>query len=159
MAIKGQTEGIKVTANQHPERKNYPRRFLRCIVSQVPKVRLMRGPSRPNGISVMVRVKDERDWIEASIASVKSLADEILIGDNGSEDETYELLTAIIEKDKDRVKLWQKPDFDICDLSSFLLRQTKFRWVFRWDGDMIAHTAGEYDIANLRERILKLDPS
>jgi glycosyltransferase involved in cell wall biosynthesis len=158
LVIKGQTEGIKVTANQRPERRNYLRRFLRCIVSHGPKARLMRGPSRPNGISVMVRVKDERDWIEASIASLRSLADEILIGDNGSKDGTYELLTTIAEKDKDQVKLWQQPDLDICELSRFLLWQTKFRWIFRWDADMVAHTSGEYDIANLRDRLLKLDP-
>ncbi|MDO9585394.1 MAG: hypothetical protein Q7I93_02790, partial [Syntrophales bacterium] len=57
-----------------------------------------------------------------------------------------------------RLKLWRKPELYHGDLSNFALEQTSFRWVFRWDGDMVAHTDGEHPIAELRARILGLNP-
>ncbi len=115
-------------------------------------------PQRPQGISIYMRVKDERDWIAASIASVKGIADEIIVVDNGSTDGTFEILRDMAGQENGRLKLWQKPELHHCDLSNFALEQTSFRWVFRWDGDMVAHTDGEHPIAELRARILDLNP-
>ncbi|MBW6499461.1 MAG: glycosyltransferase [Bacteroidales bacterium] len=119
---------------------------------------LVSSAVRPRGISVYMRIKDERDWIAASIASVKGIADEIIIVDNGSTDGTYEILQEIARREKGFIKLMKKPELHHCDLSNFALGQTSFRWVFRWDGDMVAHTDGEHPISELRARILALNP-
>lgn len=116
------------------------------------------APQRSQGISIYMRVKDERDWIAASIASIRGIADEIIVVDNGSTDGTYEILQDMVRIENGRLKLWQKPEFHHGDLSNFALERTSFRWVFRWDGDMIAHTSGKHPIAELRARILDLNP-
>jgi len=146
-----------ITSNQYPERKNYLSRFLRKIASIGPSVGLVSRPSRPLNISVIMRVKDEKDWIKPSIQSIKSIADEIVIVDNGSTDGTWQILEEIASQEKGLIKIWRRPDLDHCALSNFALENTTFRWVFRWDGDMVAHTSGKYGISNLRERILSLD--
>ena len=36
-------------------------------------------PSRKNGISVMIRTRNEEEWIELSLLSIKDFADEIVV--------------------------------------------------------------------------------
>ncbi|MBN1850286.1 MAG: glycosyltransferase [Deltaproteobacteria bacterium] len=114
---------------------------------------------RTRGISIYMRVKNERDWIVASIQSIKGIADEIIVVDNGSTDGTYEILEEMVSSEAGLIKLWQKPELRHSDLSNFALEQTLFQWVFRWDGDMVAHTDGEHPINELRRRILSLNPN
>jgi glycosyltransferase involved in cell wall biosynthesis len=149
---------LDITSNQNPERKNHLSRFIRKIASLGPLIGVMPRPTRPMGISVFMRIKDEKDWINASIQSIKDIADEIVIVDNGSTDGTYQMLEEMAHLEKDLIKLWQQPDLDHCALSNFALDQTRFRWVFRWDGDMVAHTSRKYSISHLRHRVLALDP-
>ena len=54
------------TANQAPHQANYMSRVFRALISTLPATGLYTPkPSRPQGISVYMRVKDERDWISA----------------------------------------------------------------------------------------------
>jgi len=147
-----------ITANQHPNKRNRLTRLLRGVFSSAPGLGLVGRPSRPRGISVMMRVKDENDWIEPSVRSIQSIADEIVIVDNGSTDGTFETIQRLIHEGTGNIELWQKPDLDYCSLSNFALEQTKYRWAFNWDGDMVAHTSGEWDISGLRDRLLALNP-
>jgi len=151
-------DSSSITANQYPHLRNRLARLARTALSFSPQLRFVALPSRPKGISIMVRVKDEADWIRSSVESIKSIADEIIVIDNGSTEGTYEILEEIASDEKGLIKLWRKPDLNHCDLSNFALEQTKFRWVLRWDGDMVAHTSGDYNIVNLRERLLSLNP-
>ncbi|MCX7982777.1 MAG: glycosyltransferase family 2 protein [Syntrophales bacterium] len=148
-----------ITANQQPHRKNYLTRLVRFFVSLLPalvpnKFRVR----RPMGVSVYMRVKDERDWIIPSINSIRPIADEICIADNGSSDGTYELLSELAAKEKDFIRLWRCPELKHVELSNFILRKTRYHYVLRWDGDMVAHTSGEFDIRKLRNRLLELNP-
>ncbi len=145
------------TANQFPHR-NYLSRFLRAWLSLLPAAGFRKVPARPQGISVYMRVKNEADWIDLSLKSIRGIADEIVVADNGSTDGTYEILKEWASSHPGLVRLWRKPELDHCALSNFALEQTAFRWVFRWDGDMVAHTDGEHPIGQLRERLLALNP-
>ena len=147
-----------ITANQYPHKVNRVSRLVRGAFSSAPLVGLVGRPSRPQGISVMMRVKDEKDWIEPSVRSIQSIADEIVVADNGSTDGTIEIIRKFSDEEGISVELWQKPDLDYCSLSNFILEQTKYRWVFKWDGDMVAHTSGEWAISGLRDRLLALNP-
>jgi glycosyltransferase involved in cell wall biosynthesis len=147
-----------IKTNQRPHQKNYLSRLLRRLASQAPLLGVISRPDRPQGISIIMRVKDEMDWIEPSCRSIMACADEIVIVDNGSTDGTYQTLQLISSTNSELVRLWRQPDLDHCALSNFALEKTRFRWVFRWDGDMVAHTSGKNAISGLRERILSLDP-
>jgi glycosyltransferase involved in cell wall biosynthesis len=151
-------ELLNITASQYPHRMNYITRFIRSILSFSPQLGIIPYPARPEGISVLMRVKDEADWIKSSVESIKRIADEIVIVDNGSTDGTYEMLEEISSKENALIKLWRRSDLNYCDLSNFALKNASFKWIFKWDGDMIARTSGEYDIAKLRNRILSLNP-
>lgn len=147
-----------ITANQYPHLKNRLTRLVRTSLSFFPRLFLVSSYKRPKGISVMMRVKDESDWIRPSIESIKGIADEIIIVDNGSSDGTYEILKEMASEEKGLVKLWRKSDLSYCALCNFALDQTQFQWAFKWDGDMIAHTSGDCNISKLRERLLSLNP-
>jgi len=145
------------TSNQYPE-KRYRSRIMRALASIGPLLGIISSPARPQGISIIMRVKDEIDWIRPSVHSIKSISDEIIVVDNGSTDGTYDILREMADHDKNLIKLWRQPDLDICSLSNFALEKTTFRWVFKWDGDTVARTTGGNSIHHLRERVLTLDP-
>jgi glycosyltransferase involved in cell wall biosynthesis len=147
----------KIKANQYPDRKNFILRAYRGISSFLPYLGIINSPLRPLGISVIMRVKDEEDWILSAIKSIEDIADEIIVVDNGSIDNTYQILEDLAISTNDSIRLWRRTELDICSLTNFALEQTKFRWVLRWDGDMIAQTAGRYSISSLKKRLLSLD--
>ena len=148
-----------IIANQYPERTNSFSRAVRSFASLFTQLfACPTPPSRPQGISAYMRVKDEKDWIAASIASLSDFADEIIVADNGSTDGTWDILQDIAASKSDRIKLWCRPELHHADLSNFALEQTTFRWVFRFDGDMIARTSGLHNIEKLRSRVLALNP-
>jgi glycosyltransferase involved in cell wall biosynthesis len=145
-------KSVPITANQYPHLKNRLARLVRTSLSFSPRLFLASSNKKPSGISVMMRVKDESDWIRPSIESIKGIADEIIVVDNGSS-----ISEEMVSKEKGLIKLWRQPDLDHCALSNFALDKTRFRWVFRWDADMVAHTTGDYNISHLRRRILSLN--
>lgn len=147
-----------ITDNQRPERINRVTRAVRDIASALPVVGPVAGAGRPRGISVYMRIKNEADWVSTSLESIRGIADEIVAVDNGSTDGTFDILQDMVRAYQGRLKLWRRPELHHCDLSNFALEQTSFRWVFRWDGDMIAHTSGEHSIDKLRTRLLALNP-
>ena len=151
-------DNSSATANQYPHRINGLSRTIRHLASYLPALGLQSVPSpkRPQGISVYMRIKDERDWIETSITSITGIADEIVAMDNGSTDGTWEILQDLASQRKGQMICAQAADLRHAELSNAALDRTTFRWAFRFDGDMVAHTSGPHDIARLRTRILNL---
>lgn len=146
-----------ITFNQYPQKINYITRVLRSIFSNAHTFLGIASTNKPQGLSVMMRIKDEADWITASLESIMAIADEIVIVDNGSTDGTFKIIQEIASLHRGLIRIFNKPDLRQCDLSNFALEQTTFKWAFRWDGDMVAVTSGRNDISGLRERIFSLD--
>ncbi len=133
--------------------------WLRSLASLAPVLGLVAKPeARPNGVSAMVRVKGEEDWLEPCLLSIRGFADEILVLDNGAAPESREALDRLREPLGDRLRLERCPDLDLFQLSNLGLAKARFRWVIRWDADFVAHTSGPRDIRNLRRYLLELDP-
>ena len=115
-------------------------------------------PKRKNGISVMIRVKDEEEWIAKSLLSLNEFADEVVVVNNNSTDRTLTEIEQVKEQLKYKLTMEDEPSDDICKVSNHALYLTSYRWIFRWDSDFIAHTSGERNIKFLREYLLNLDP-
>jgi glycosyltransferase involved in cell wall biosynthesis len=139
---------------------------VRNVLSYLPKFHLIPLPNRPNGISLCVRTKND-EWIDLSLKSVKEFADEIVVVD-ASTDDTPQRIRRVAEEYDINLKLIKIEDRSGSPLSdgetytyqsNLALKNTNYRWIFKWDGDFIARTSGPYNIKKLRERILKLDPS
>ena len=114
-------------------------------------------PERKAGISVMMRVKNEEEWIALSLRSLEHFADEVIIIDNGSTDGTYDEILKIKKNLTCPIIIKKNNDPDICKISNEALSLTSFRWIFRWDGDFIAYTSGKRNIIRLRKYLLSLN--
>lgn len=130
----------------------------RAVSSWGPVLHTLPRPDRPPGVSAIVRVKDEETWISASIQSIATLADEIIIGDNGSTDRTPEILTELKRELQDRLIVLKRPELNFKDLTNVLVERTRFRWVVRWDADFVARTDGPQSISQLRKWLFDFDP-
>jgi hypothetical protein len=133
---------------------------LRKILSRASVLGLAPRPGgRPLGVSAIVRVKNEEEWIEPSLLSVSDAVDELVVVDNGSTDRTPEILARLSRALSPKVKLFFRPGLDHVDLTAFALAQASFRWALKWDGDFVARTTGPCAIRHLRERVLTLPPA
>lgn len=134
------------------------RHRLGNIMSLVPKTGLMpKPPPRPRGISALMRLKNEAQWIEPTLRSLAPFVDQFSIVDNGSTDGTPEIVRSVCDElNLDYIlEILPTEDFgEVCDLA---LANTTRRWVLRWDGDMIARTQGEKTLKKLTEFVLSLD--
>jgi len=147
----------RIRCNQAPHR-NRVRRFVRTVLSYTPILGLVNPPKfKKYGISVFIRVKNEADWIQSSILSIKDLADEIVVVDNGSDDGTQDIVRMLQKEKGLPIFFYEQPQLNLLDLSNFALERTRFHWVVKWDGDMVAHTTGKFTSSELRKRILSLD--
>lgn len=134
----------------------FTNRMARMLLSYLPKLGLLPGPSRPAGISAMLRVWDERDTIEASIASIQDTVDEIVAVDTGSTDGTWELLEKMSRTVKN-LNIFRCETGVPWDFSNFALARTRYRWILKWDGDFLSQAGDRNGVSRLKERILGLD--
>jgi glycosyltransferase involved in cell wall biosynthesis len=109
-------------------------------------------------MTAIVRVRDEEEWLEPSLRSIAVIADQIVVGDNGSRDRTPEILARLCGEMGARLEVVTRPELGIAALTNTLLERARFRWVFRWDADFVAHTDGPRDIRIFREWLLSRDP-
>ena len=133
-------------------------RSTREACSWLPLAGILRPPGRPDGISAIVRAKDEEEWIEASIRSIVGFADQIVVGDNGSIDATPGILRRLSGELSGLVEALSFPEADIAALTNALIARTRYRWIIRWDADFVAQTSGPARIGLLRDWLTRLSP-
>ena len=132
---------------------------IRFLTSFAPVLGIVAKPeTKPNGVTAVVRVRGDEEWIEPSLLSIRDFADEIIVLDNKASTKTLESLDQLKSHLGDLLKCETYHDLDIYQLSNLGLRKAQFRWVVRWDADFVAHTNGKGDIRNLRLHLLQLDP-
>jgi len=127
----------------------------------LPYIGLIPKPSRKNGISVRITVKNEEEWIGLNLISIKDFADEIVIVDV-STDKTPEIIEKVAAKYNLNLKLIHyEPDQatgtagEHAEHANTTLKNTNFRWVLWWEGDYIAKKS----IMDLKKEILSLNPN
>src|SRR6187399_2554271 len=82
------------------------------------------------GISLCMIVKNEEDWIENALDSVRSVVDEIIIADTGSTDRTIELAGRFSPK-----VLHFKWTDSFADARNFTLAEARHPWILVLDAD------------------------
>ncbi|MFC1898222.1 glycosyltransferase [Candidatus Cloacimonadota bacterium] len=117
---------------------------------------LTKNVQRRNGISVMIRVRDEEEWIAKSLLSLNEFADEVVVVNNNSLDYTLEEIEKVRKKLKYDLILENEISNDICNVSNHALSLTSYRWIFRWDSDFVAYTSDVRNIKKLRKYLLNL---
>ncbi|GAI74855.1 unnamed protein product [marine sediment metagenome] len=106
---------------------------------------------REQGISALFASQNSEKTIVACITSFLEFADEIIIVDNGSTDNTIILCQELAQKYK-KVKFYNHPEIvHLYENRQIALEHSKFKWIFRADTDYVACD----NIMELRERILK----
>jgi hypothetical protein len=134
------------------------RSAARRVLSFAPVVGLVRPPGpRPDGISAIVRVRGEEEWLEPALLSVRDFADEIVVLDNGASASARDALDRLGPILGGRLVRIACPRLDLFEVSNLGLERARFRFIVRWDADFIGHTDGPSDLAQLRRYLLALD--
>jgi glycosyltransferase involved in cell wall biosynthesis len=108
------------------------------------------------GVSAMLRVKNEESKIYYSLKSIYEIFDEIVLVDNGSTDRTLEIAREFkIEEDQtDKIKIYfypfklarcgdehyGTPEDSVCSITyytNWALSKCSCRYICKWDGDMV----------------------
>ena len=128
-----------------------------------------------NGISAMIRIKNEESTIYQVLNSIQDIFDEIVVIDNNSNDATLEEINrAIIEFPllKNKLKLrhyrfavsrcgidnFKEPQNSPNSLAAFYnysLKQCNCKKICKWDGDMILPTSMKPSLTNFLNKIEK----
>jgi glycosyltransferase involved in cell wall biosynthesis len=113
----------------------------RRMFSILPKLGVVKKPHfHKDGISFIVPVKDEEEWIEPCLLSIEDAADEIIVVDSSIEDNTTKIIESLAES-IDKIKhirfYYEGPE--AIGLSCHIgLVTARFKWIFRWDADLVA---------------------
>ena len=112
---------------------------------------------RKKGISVLIPSQNEEKTIDLCIESFIEFADEMIIVDNGSTDNTINIIKEKKNKFPDKIKFFNKPDIQhLSDNRQVALEHSCYEWIMRCDSDFVAYTDGEYNIMNFKKYLLKL---
>jgi glycosyltransferase involved in cell wall biosynthesis len=112
---------------------------------------------RKNGISVLLATQNTEKTIELCIRSFLDFADEIIAVDNGSRDNTIPILEQL-SKEIPKLKFYNVPELpDLYHNRQYALEHSNYNWIARFDADFIAYTEGEYNIKELKEKILNTE--
>lgn len=131
-------------------------RIARYFFSLLPCAGLIPPPSRPQGISAILRVLDEKNWLEASIDSLKDHVEEIIAVDTGSTDGSLEILERLSGKVKN-LKVFRFPGGTPWEFNNFAIEKTSYRWIMKWDADCVAFSGAAGPLGGITEYVRSLN--
>ena len=109
---------------------------------------IWRKPSKNEGISCVIRNKNDLEWVKLGIISISEFADEIIFVDNDSEDGSLKEISKLKEDwGLEKLQIFSYPSIDgvrvkVDDFCNFCFGKATKTWVFKWDADFIARTEG-----------------
>jgi hypothetical protein len=133
-------------------------RAVRRVASLAPLTGLAPAPPRrPEGISALVRVAGEEEWIEPCLLSVAEVADEILVLDNGAAPAARGRIDALARSIGSRLRRFDCTGAELPAVANRGLAESRFRWAFLWDADFVARTEGPSALGRLKAFLAALD--
>ena len=112
-----------------------------------------------NGISVLISAQNEQSTIRMCVESFLEFGDELIIVTNGSTDKTPEICRELETLYPDKVKYYKNDSLiDLSENRQYAYSKSKYKWIFRCDGDYIAYNIedGRYSITKLRNQLLQM---
>ncbi|HMP14585.1 MAG TPA: glycosyltransferase [Saprospiraceae bacterium] len=110
---------------------------------------------RKKGISLLVPTQNVEQTVELCLRSFKDFPDEMIVVDNGSTDNTIDIVRSL-EGEIPNMRFYEAPHLkDLYENRQYAFERSKYEWIVRIDSDYIAYTSGQYDIKNLRAKILQ----
>jgi len=109
---------------------------------------------RPEGISAMVCTRNDPEWIEPSLLSIKDLVDEYVVIDS-STDETPQIIENLRKENGLNIKMKRIPPGDLVKARNLALKISRYKWILHWDADFIAKEELTPTIKNLLESLDK----
>ena len=119
--------------------------FLHNVLSYKTK-----SPLLPFGISFLVVTKNNQSTIQESLDSISDVANEIIVVDGSSTPTDIHSVKSQYFRYRTEEKNWKV----FADSLNFGLQRCRFKWVFKWDADMVANTEG---IMLWKERLRNLN--
>lgn len=97
------------------------------------------GQLLKKGISAIVPVYNEGYHLQIVLESLAEIANQIIVLDNGSNDNSLETARQFqIKHNHDcEIQVLEFPDHELVDLLNEGLKQVKYEWLLRWDGDFV----------------------
>ena len=138
-------------------KNNLLKQIFREILSYSTYLNIIPKPSfRKDGISAIVRVYNEREYIEASLNSIKDFVNEIIVVDTGSNDDSIDILNELSHKIS-HLKVFNYYNRNLWEFSNFALSKTSYKWILKWDADFIAIEENENWFSEFKKWLYKLD--
>jgi glycosyltransferase involved in cell wall biosynthesis len=114
---------------------------------------------RSKGISLLVPTQNVEQTIEPCLRSFKNFPDEMIVVDNGSTDDTIDIVRSL-EGEIPNMRFYEAPHLkDLYENRQYAFERSQYEWIVRIDSDYIAYTRGENSITNLRTLILSFKTS
>jgi glycosyltransferase involved in cell wall biosynthesis len=109
-------------------------------------------------ITACIVAQDEELTIRSSITSLINIVDEILVFENGSCDNTRQVLYEILElSPKTPIKIFHElNDLSLASIRNFLEEKATSDWIMWWDADFIAAETSSLQTIALSELIFKV---
>ncbi len=134
-------------------------RLARVVASFAPRLRLVPPPPpRLEGVTALVRIAGEEEWIEPCLSSLAGFADEVLVLDHGAGAQTRARLGALMPSLATPIRRLDCAGIDLPEVANRGLAESRFRWAFLWDADFVARTDGPTAIGRLKRVLAGLDP-
>jgi len=93
--------------------------------------------NRPEGISAMVCTRNDPEWLEPSLLSIKDLVDEYVVIDS-STDETPQIIENLRKEHGLNIRMKKIPPGDLVKARNLALKESRYKWILHWDADFIA---------------------
>ncbi len=110
--------------------------------------------ARKPGITALISCQNEELMVAPCIASYLRVADEIIVVDNGSTDQTKAFAQEIAAAFPDRVRYFEDDSLQhLFENRQYALEQSTHEWIIRVDSDYVCYTDGARDVGQLRHAL------
>jgi glycosyltransferase involved in cell wall biosynthesis len=113
------------------------------------------GTPLKSGITAVVSARNEEYILPFCLKSLLGIADQVVLIDNGSDDDTLKEMKAFQDAHGHEIEvdILEMPGALLGDCRNAGLDAMRYKWHLRWDADMVCRTSGPNNMMQIRELI------